>query len=372
MAHVLKALVGETSTATPVGQVIVLAAAITEDGTTYQRFSAACSTNDTTEVMVRHATDGSWAHCLATYSAANELTLTTTVESSTGSAITWAAGDKTVVLTPLAGGLGRLNQLPSKTTPVDADSLSLWDSVGAVLSRVTWSNLKATLKTYFDGLYVTTGGALGTPSSGTLTSCTGLPAAGVTGTALTAAAAVTVGQGGTGRATGTTAYALVATGTTATGAQQSLAAGATTEVLVGGGASALPVWTTATGSGAPVRGTSPSIATPTLTTPTMVGTAIEDVFTITDGASVDIDPANGSIQLWTLTASRTPIAPTAFNAGQSVTLMILDGTAYTITWTSVAVTWVGGLAPALHATKYTVIELWKVGSVIYGATTGAA
>ena len=93
--------------------------------------------------------------------------------------------------------------------------------------------------------------ALGTPSSGTLTNCTGLPVAG----------------GGTGRATGTTAYALIATGTSATGAQQSLAAGATTEILVGGGASALPVWTTATGSGAPVRATSPSLVTPVLGTP---------------------------------------------------------------------------------------------------------
>lgn len=75
-------------------------------------------------------------------------------------------------------------------------------------------------------------------------------------------------NGGTGRATGTTAYALVAVGTTATGAQQSLAAGATTEILVGGGASALPVWTTATGTGAPVRATSPTLVTPLLGTPT--------------------------------------------------------------------------------------------------------
>jgi hypothetical protein len=70
---------------------------------------------------------------------------------------------------------------------------------------------------------------------------------------------IPVTDGGTGRSTGTTAYALVATGTTATGAQQTLANGATTEVLVGGGASALPVWTTATGTGAPVRQTSPSL-----------------------------------------------------------------------------------------------------------------
>lgn len=79
---------------------------------------------------------------------------------------------------------------------------------------------------------------------------------------------VPVTDGGTGRSTGTTAYSLIATGTTATGAQQTLANGATTEILVGGGASALPVWTTATGSGAPVRATSPTLVTPALGTPT--------------------------------------------------------------------------------------------------------
>lgn len=46
----------------------------------------------------------------------------------------------------------------------------------------------------------------------------------------------------------------------ASGAQTRLAAGATTEILVGGGAAA-PVWTTATGTGAPVRGTAPQIST---------------------------------------------------------------------------------------------------------------
>lgn len=85
-----------------------------------------------------------------------------------------------------------------------------------------------------------------------------------TATILTDNAAVTVAQGGTGRATSTTAYGLIAAGTTATGAHQTLAAGATTEILVGGGAAALPVWTTATGSGAPVRTTSPTIVTPTI------------------------------------------------------------------------------------------------------------
>jgi len=87
-------------------------------------------------------------------------------------------------------------------------------------------------------------------------------------TILTSNAEVTVAQGGTGRATSTTAYGLIAAGTTATGAHQTLAAGATTEILVGGGASALPVWTAATGSGSPVRATSPTLVTPLLGTPT--------------------------------------------------------------------------------------------------------
>lgn len=47
----------------------------------------------------------------------------------------------------------------SKTTPVDADELSLIDSAASyVLKKLTWSNLKATLKTYFDTLYLDTSG----------------------------------------------------------------------------------------------------------------------------------------------------------------------------------------------------------------------
>jgi hypothetical protein len=53
---------------------------------------------------------------------------------------------------------------------------------------------------------------------------------------------LTVAQGGTGRQTGTTEYALVATGVTPTGAQQTLASGAVGELLVGAGAAALPAW----------------------------------------------------------------------------------------------------------------------------------
>ena len=112
-----------------------------------------------------------------------------------------------------------------------------------------------------------------------------------------------------------------------------------------------------------------------LSNKTLTGTQ-ETVFTITDGAAFEVNPANGGIQLITLGANRTPKA-TSFAAGQSVTLMIDDGTAYTITWTDTTwgpsgVAWVGGSAPTLATTGYTIIEFWKISSQVYGALVGSA
>lgn len=104
------------------------------------------------------------------------------------------------------------------------------------------------------------------------------------------------------------------------------------------------------------------------TNPVITGTTTEDVYAITDTAGAAIDPANGSIQTWTLGANRTPTAAGGWASGQGVTLMVDDGTAYAITWTTVGVTWLtsDGNAPALKTTGYTAIVLWKVGSTIYG------
>lgn len=115
-----------------------------------------------------------------------------------------------------------------------------------------------------------------------------------------------------------------------------------------------------------------SISAPTLVDPVITGAIKEDIYTIVDGAAFEIDPSNGSIQLITLGANRTPKA-TNFAAGESVTLMVDDGTAYTITWTDATfgtISWVGGSAPTLATTGYTVIELWKVGTKIYAAYVG--
>jgi len=115
-------------------------------------------------------------------------------------------------------------------------------------------------------------------------------------------------------------------------------------------------------------------AVQTLTEPEVIGTIKEDVYTITDGASFEIDPSNGSIQLITLGANRTPKG-TNFVSGQSITLMVDDGSAYTLTWTDATfgasgVSWVGGSAPTLATTGYTVIQMWKVATQVYAAYVG--
>lgn len=75
--------------------------------------------------------------------------------------------------------------------------------------------------------------ALGTPSSGTLTNCTGLPVAG----------------GGTGNST-FTAYSVICAGTTSTGAFQNVSGlGSSGQVLTSNGAGALPTWQAGGGGG---------------------------------------------------------------------------------------------------------------------------
>jgi hypothetical protein len=99
------------------------------------------------------------------------------------------------------------------------------------------------------------------------------------------------------------------------------------------------------------------------------GAVTEEVFAIT-GTTPAILATNGTIQTWALTSASTPTLTLV--SGQAITLMIDDGTANLITWPTI--TWINnsGAAPTLAATGYTVISLWRVATIYYGALVGPA
>jgi hypothetical protein len=238
-----------------------------------------------------------------------------------------------------------------------------------------------------------------------------------TGTAGNVTGTVAVANGGTGATSLTANNVILGNGTSAV---QEVAPGVTGNVLTsngttwvsspstGGGVTAVSV---ATANG--FAGTSSGGATPSLTLRTTIsgimrgnGTSVsaaipntdyiapsglgslssktiitgifangytEEVVDITGPSTPALSPLDGSIQTWTLTGNSTPTAGT-WASGQSLTLMVDDGTASAITWTSLAVTWKtdGGNPPELNTTGFTAIQLWKVDTVIYGARVGDA
>jgi len=115
----------------------------------------------------------------------------------------------------------------------------------------------------------------------------------------------------------------------------------------------------------------------TLTNKTLSGVILndgfrEEVFAVS-GTTPSLSPDNGSIQTWTLSGSSNP-RQTGWDAGESITLLIDDGAARVINWSTLNVNWKtdGGSAPTLNTSGYTVIVLWKVSTTIYGARVGDA
>jgi hypothetical protein len=198
MARITEPRVGETTTTTGTGPFATSAAL-----TSHRRFSAVCSVADTfwgdiEAVGSDGLPSGDWVEGLCTYSAANEVTMTTVYRSSNANAaVTFGVGTKNIRMiadarqiaklellsgtntgdqTSVSGNAGTATALQnartidgqsfdgtanitviapgthaatSKATPVDADELSLVDSAASnVLKKLTWANLKATLKAY--------------------------------------------------------------------------------------------------------------------------------------------------------------------------------------------------------------------------------
>ena len=173
-----------------------------------------------------------------------------------------------------------------------------------------------------------------------------------------------------------------------------LSPGTAGQVLQTGGAGADPSWLTAPGGGTPANlsyapstgivsnsnGTGFTLPLSSSVDPglmsvanhVLLGTAVQPgenapstVFPIVDGGSVVINPDNGALQTWTLAANRTPTA--TFPEGSSVTIHITAG-AFTVTWTSLPVTWLSGSAPVLATSGITPVTLYRIGGTIFGGS----
>ena len=206
---------------------------------------------------------------------------------------------------------------------------------GVITSTGSGSNVLSTSPTLTSPL-------LGTPTSGTLTNCTGLPISGPTASTSTP---LSVDSIELGNASDTTL-------------SRSAAGVLAVEGVV-----------------IPSISSTSTLTNKTLTDPIITGTILEGVFSITDGAAFEVDPGNGSIQIIILGANRTPKC-TNFAAGESITLLVGDGTAYTMTWTDATwgtggVKWTGGTAPTLATAGFTVLQFLKVNTQVYGAYVGA-
>lgn len=168
--------------------------------------------------------------------------------------------------------------------------------------------------------FLTSGGALGTPSSGTLTNATGLP--------------ISTGVSGLG-----------------TGVATALAANAN-----------------ATGGFTTIDG-SATLTNKTLTNPTVTN-YVETPYSANSSIAITIALTNGTVQIITLTGSPTITMPTAVSGKSFIMYMLTGSGGYTVTWSTVK--WSGGTAPTVTSTasRMDIYSFFSDGTNWYGVTVG--
>ena len=126
--------------------------------------------------------------------------------------------------------------------------------------------------------------------------------------------------------------------------------------------SGLTDFSTATGTGAVVLGTAPSVTNPTVTN------YVETAYSANSSTAITLDLANGTVQNITLTGSPTITMPTAA-LGKSFILYLRTGSgSYSVTWSTVK--WSGGTAPTVTSTasRMDIYSFFADNSNWYGVT----
>lgn len=230
------------------------------------------------------------------------------------------------------------------------------------------------------GAYVS-GGALGTPSSGTLTNCTGLPVAGITASTSTA---LGVGSIELGHASDTTlsrssAGVLAVEGVvvptiSSTSTLTNKTINLTSNTLIATSAQLATAVTDETGSGSLVFATAPTLATVNMNNTDIQNIRLAEFngeYDNGNSSTADtIDWGQGNFQKSTLTGNCT-YTFTAPSGPARLTLRILTGSgSFAVTWPA-SVKWSGGTAPTITTTasKADLVTFWYDGSAYYGTYT---
>ena len=145
-------------------------------------------------------------------------------------------------------------------------------------------------------------------------------------------------------------------------------AGPTTGVTIATGSQAIVAW-----NGSDFVNLTPAVSGflalsgGTMTGNLTLAAYTETVYTLGTSGSLALNPANGTTQ--SCAAAGTVTFTDSLSSGQSISLLLTNGSTYTINWPTI--TWVtsaGNTAPTLSASN--TLVFWKISTTLYGALVG--